>query len=425
VTKYFLLILALITCFNKNLFAISTIHTPITYGDVAIGESKIPLKATDFSIKIKLKGYKATAKLNDSSIQWVRVDQILLKPRIRLNIKINDASNNIHLSYDNQSILVHHTKDYGEAEFYFSLFQPENVLIYEGSEIIGSVEIAPKQNLNKRQTHVIDNTCARYKIKITGMDNEFLTMGCRAHRIGKMGKERYYLEVFWTSAEYTLLDGSSPPYLATFLDSRPAEMIVVNKLGHEKLISIRAKIPKRNHRIKTAYGLGPYALYSQEDGNINTSEVAPAIMLYSKFDLDEKNSIRGFDALIYGSSLFNNIGLYYANDVAQLLDRDLTITTLLGMQGMTFKFSGDTELFNQFIYPQGIELLWKNAFGIKNFIFSYGMFLSSSDTVKYNNLWIRWGKKYFWEINYIDWGYDDKYAKTWGLSIGIPFKQFF
>ena len=52
-----------------------------------------------------------------------------------------------------------------------------------------------------------------------------------------------------------------------------------------------------------------------------------------------------------------------------------------------------------------------HAFGIDGFLVNYGMFLSPDSNVQYNNIWIRWGKKYFWEINYIDWGFEDKYAK--------------
>ena len=79
------------------------------------------------------------------------------------------------------------------------------------------------------------------------------------------------------------------------------------------------------------------------------------------------------------------------------------------------------------IFPQGIEFLWKHAFGIKNYIVGGGGFASPSETVDYQNLWIRWGKDYFWELNYIYWGIpeEDHNAKMWGLSIGFPFKPFF
>lgn len=419
--------LLLIYIFSISVFASKDIYESITHGEVATGDHRINLSTNDFHINLETKSpVSIKANLVEESIQWVRVGEVLLKPRALITVKIKGKASQFHLNYDKQNILLHQNEEFAEASFYISLFQPEDVLVYQLGRIISQVIVHPKNIIgNKRKTHVIDYSCYRYKVEITGMDNEFLSVGCRDYQIGKFGDEKYLVELYWTSADYTLLDNSQTPYIAILTNNDPIEMTVVNRWGKIKKITIKARVPQRYKRLKTALGFGPYALYASENNQQSPTEIAPAFMIYAKFDLDKSNSLRAFDALIYKEALFNNVGVYYANDVANVYDKKITITTLLGFQGMTFKFNNDSELFNQFIFPQGLEVVYNHAFGIENFTFVYGMFLSPTESVKYNNLWIRWGKKYFWELNYIDWGYDDKYAKTWGLSIGIPFMQFF
>jgi hypothetical protein len=421
-------IIVTLCLFSISTYATSNMFKSITTGEVSLGDHRIELHESDFKVLKEIKSkynVEIEAYLLKNSIQWVRVGGVLLKPRARLKIIIKGGAKDYHLSYDSQNILLHQNANQAEAEFYVSLFQPEDIKLYYKNNSIGEVYLHSKKITNSRKTHVIDYSCYRYKLEIIGLDNEFVSVGCRDHKIGKFGKEAYMVEVYWTSADYTLPDYAQPPYLATFLNNNPVELTVVNREGKQKKISIKAQIPKRAYKLKTAIGFGPYAFNVSENGANTDSKVAPAFMIYAKYDLDKKNSLRAFDALIYKDALFNNSGVYYANDVAKVADNKITITTLLGFQGMSFQFDKDSKRFDQFIFPQGLEVVYKNAFGMENFTFVYGMFLSPSDSVKYNNIWIRWGTKYFWEINYIDWGVDDKYAKTWGLSIGIPFMQFF
>ena len=52
------------------------------------------------------------------------------------------------------------------------------------------------------------------------------------------------------------------------------------------------------------------------------------------------------------------------------------------------------------------------------------IFLIEVFFIEYRNVWVRWGKNYFWELNLIEWGQDDFKASMWGLSVGFPFKGF-
>ena len=418
----------------------------VSFGRVDIGESRINLKARDFKIDLNLKK-KANVKVKiiDKSIQWIRVEEVLLTPRARVEIAIEGNAQDYHLNYSGQAILMQQSKLNAHTEFYVSLFDRSPIKIYHSGEHIGDISFHTKTKKQKnkslkksmteinRKTHLIDYSCSRNDIQIKGLDGEYISLGCRTHRIGKFGSERPMMEILWTSANYRLMDSSQPPYIAVFLDNYPIKLKVQNHLGEIKEVEISARIPKRLHRLNTAYGFGPYAFHTSftENPDIKADkleykeDIAPAFMLYFNLKLSPMNSIRGFDAAVWKRSSFNNAGVYFASDVANILDGKLTITTLLGMQHLYFKFDKGYETINEPIFPQGIEFLYKHAFGIKNYIVSGGAFISPSETVDYQNIWIRWGKNYFWELNYIYWGKDQFDAGMYGLSIGLPFKGFF
>jgi hypothetical protein len=149
--------------------------------------------------------------------------------------------------------------------------------------------------------------------------------------------------------------------------------------------------------------------------------LAPSLMIYGKFDLTETASLKAFDALLYSKSLFNNSGLYFSYDLASLFDNKIFINALLGFQGIHYSFDRKTtNTVFEIIYPQGFEVLYKHAFGLENYNLFYGMFLSTGQQ-RYTNAWVRFGKRSFVELNYIDWGLDSNHIQMVGLSVGIPF----
>jgi hypothetical protein len=78
-------------------------------------------------------------------------------------------------------------------------------------------------------------------------------------------------------------------------------------------------------------------------------------------------------------------------------------------------------MFQQIIFPQGFEVVYRHAFGLRNYHLIYGMFLSTASDGSYENIWLRFGQKVFWELNWINWKYEDRQATSYGLSVGIPF----
>lgn len=407
----------------------------ISFKNVSLGDKRIELKKTDFNVKsnIKIPSNKYQILVDADSLQWVRIKKSFLIPRVKISIKLQGLAEDYLIKYKDHTLSLQKKEKYASLQFYYSLFDDENVKLYKNGKPIGHFSILINEHFSHKKAHLIDYSCSRNKIRIEGIDKDLLSVGCRTKKSGKIGSEKATLEVIWASANYKSLGQDKRPYLSTLTDENPTKITVVNKKGERKIITISAYVPKRIYRLNTALGLGPYAFETSFNKNLNSSSdkiqykspLSPAVMLYFNFKISKDISIRGFDAHISDKSTFNNAGGYLANNIAYLLDNKLIITTLLGAQYLYFNFDKDHEKISEPIYPQGVEFLYKHAFDIENYIISGGLFLSPSSEYDYQNIWIRWGKNYFWELNYIFWGKDRFNTSTYGLSIGFPLARFF
>lgn len=420
----------LFVCLSHQLFA----DENISFGKVQLGENRMRLVPKFFEIKIeKIQDISIKAFLVKKSFQWVRVRDVLLIPRGRISLYILGHESQFSVDYLDRSLHFQNKKAYAHSSFYVSLFNDQKINIYKKGKLAARISIKANNIAKKYKTHLIDYSCSRNDVKFKNLGGEFLSAGCRTQRIGVFGKEKPMLEVLWSSSNWRLLDGTKPPYIAVFLDNRPVKVKVKNHKNEIREIEIHAKVPKRLHRINTAIGFGPYAFDTSYQSDLEDSDTreekseatAPALMLYYNYKINEEVSLRGFDAFVFKESKFNNFGAYFANDVGSAFDKKLTITTLIGMQHLYFSFDEDTKEISEHIFPQGIEAVYRNAFGIKNYVIGGGFFLSPSENIDYQNIWIRWGKGFFWEVNYIYWGKEEFSAKMWGLSIGLPLKGFF
>jgi hypothetical protein len=398
----------------------------ISFGPVKVGENRIPLSSTDFEIQkdSSLKGIVA-AKLIKDSLQWIRVEKVLLSPRMKLAISVKKEAKNVTLEYEKKNILMQQVKNRAYAQFWYNLFYPDDIAIYVDGKKIGKLRVVPVLKERKsKNIHLVDYSCASSNIQISGLEQEYYSVGCWFSRSGKIGKEKGTLQVFISTPNLKLQNGSLPPYRINMVHGHASKVNMVDGQGNVREVTIKSDIPKRVHRFKTAIGFGPYLMTSQHGDKIETDRLTSPLFLYGKFDLKPNTSFRFFDAAIYQKSFFNNFGFYFAYDAGHALDGRFVITPLLGIQTISFDHRDTDDMYSEVIYPQGFEFAYRHAFGFKNFHMVYGMFISTKSSEDYKNVWLRWGKRTFWEVNFLSWRNGLRYSKSWGLSVGIPFLSF-
>jgi hypothetical protein len=386
-------------------------------------QSKIKLNELDFKFEYSVMTHKVHAKFVPNSIEWIRLDDTLLVPRARVEILVDLMPQNLNIKYLNYSHTFQKVNEkQSKIQLYVSLFQSNEISIYHKGKIYSNIII---KNISKTRskTHLIDYSCYPYHLKIESFDNEYLSLGCKESLTGKAGSEKKILQVFWATSDFKLMDQSPAPYLTTLADDQPAIINVINTQGEIKKIKISATIPDRYHRLRLALGFGPYDYFARNLKQDFDKSSTMAIMLYGKFDLTNEHSLKLFNAYLNEKTTFNNFGVYFSSDIAKIWNNRLVFNTLLGFQGLRFNSPDQTNM-SQFIYPQGLEVTLNHPFELKNYKLILGGFISPERNVTYHNLWLRFGKKIFYEINYLSWQQNNNYIRAYGLSIGVPLAKF-
>jgi len=419
--KSYLLILLLFPIFSVHAVDLKK----MAFGDLKKGQANVEITEADFEVITPNLDFKIKSALVKNSIHWVRLDDILLAPRARIEILAKTGSRDISLRYRGQSILLQDKKDNTSyAQFFIELFQPEQIEVYYQGEKVGQIKVITKDKERKR-SHLIDYSCSKFQLQVAGLENEFLTVGCKEIIVGKFGAEKPMLQVYFALSDYKILDRSAPPYIVTLNSNSTSTISIINSEEEVKEFTIKATLPARFKRLKFAFGIGPYSYITQNKLTETDEGLPMAYMLYGKYDINPSTSIKLFDAFITKKTTFNNSGMYLSNDIAKLLDNRVTINTLLGFQGLYFKPEGDEPTANSMIFPQGIEVTYHHPFDLDNYQLVFGAFLSTASDLTYTNIWVRFGKRVFWELNYIDWGDTTHYLRTYGLSVGFPLASFF
>ncbi len=398
----------------------------VSFGPVQIGDSRVPLELNDFKVEKEFKSPFVKSNLIKGSVQWIRSSSNLLTPRARMGIHILKNQNNIHIEFGGKNVIPQKRGKYLYTELFVNLFDPGVIKIVQSNTVIEKLHTFSEIIDKKKNTKLIDYSCVRYGLNIKGLDDVYMSVGCRLERVGTWGYEKPFLEVTFSATNISLINGKKPPFTTFIKDNSPVSFKVVDQEGKHRSVQLEARLPKRLNRVKTAFGFGPAGLYGESVIKKDDWKIAPVLYLYGKLELTRHTSVRVFDALAYNKTIFNNSGFYFAYQLADALDGRLEIVPLLGAQGLYFK-QGDglSEAQNKVIFPQGAEINYKNAFGVENYLISFGIFLSTQSDVEYTNTWVRWGKGPFWEFNYITWGQNGYVSKMAGLSIGLPLMNFF
>lgn len=421
-----------------------TFSQALSIGQITLGSDPHYFQLNEFQI-ISMNPSIQTQWLNES-LQWIRNDKNQLLPQVILKIDIIGDHYPLFI-YTNNTLFIptyhnDNSKIYSSLQIPINLFNPPNIQIYEGSKKIDTLKIIAKtnnqlqnsnsQNDSKLSKHWIDHTCLGYNVRIENLDNQYLSIGCQMQRTGAFGSEKPRLEIFFNSPNLKPLSVQNTyqinilnnPVEFIFTESGSIKTEWIDVSNQEKVnFKLNASVPEKIPRVKLAIGFGPYSFSNKYLEHAKGPETTFSYMLYGKLSLTDSTSIKMFDALIYKDTFFNNSGAYYSFDVGRLLDGRIILGTLLGFQGIHYKYSENQPTEFEITYPQGFELTYLHPFGINQSYLNYGMFLSTTQEI-YKNIWLRFGQKIFYELNYFNWEKDKSKIEMWGISVGIPIGQF-
>ncbi len=385
-----------------------------------VGETRVEVDLKDFTLSHK--NQEVAAYFMPKTVNWQRNRDNLLTPRVLLKMAISPSllSERTMIEHNNSTYFLSVSKNgVGVIDLPIDLFNPGVIKVFKGSDLVDEITIEASSEKKKKNKQLIDYSCSPYFLKIKGGENDYLSVGCKLERVGDMGQETPRLLVTLSSTNMIAFNGNQPPFKLILTDNSPVLIQFKNKKNETKNLSIEAILPKRVHRLKVAMGLGPYFSSSSKSNQQESGQVSGSLMFYGKFDLTQSSSLRFFNATVYPKTLFNNAGLYFSYDLAEILDGRIVLNTLLGLQGIHYKHNQDSKLSFDFLYPQGFEFTYKHLFNRENYHLTYGMFLSSGEK-NYTNAWLRYGTSLFYEVNYISWENKSIKYHTWGLSVGFP-----
>ncbi len=402
---------------------------PLIMGLTPLGERRMELSSQDFEIKVdKLSPGLSEVpsmsfRLVEESLQWVRLNRVLLLPRMHLEIEAPDLEGDLSAQYLGTRFVAQRTAEGRQLlRFHYLLFTPRPITLFSGQGPLATVYV---QAQTDTPIHLIDYSCSPYSLRVTGLDAHFLSAGCLLERSGRFGREQCHLKVLLATPNLGLGSQVSTP-LTLHLDHGQSSQFQLQSLDDQtQTVSVQAQVPAHVPRLRLATGFGPHSLFYREQGLGEKTRFTSPFLLYGRLTLGEETSFRFFNGLFYHGSLFNKWGLYFAYDMASALDYRLTVTPLLGLQTVTYRSEFSSRESTKGIYPQGFEFVYRHPFGLENYSLTYGVFLSPITNEHYRNTWLRFGRRVFWEINYLSWRDDSFYVKAWGLSLGFPIATFF
>ena len=245
------------------LFQIHVNAQTLSIGDYNIGSDPIALDLNDFHFQFKDPRIKSVFIQN--SLYWNRSEKNLVTPMIMIQITINQTLKPIQIKFADQIIIPMQKEGESISQIYINLFNLPPIEIFEDSKKIDEISIYSVSLSNLRKQKVwIDHTCLPYQLHFSGIETEYVSIGCKLDRVGSFGQEKPRLDVSFISTnvlagdEKSLFDHSALTFY--FNESSEIQTELFHKIEKKKIpLRLSAVLPEKISRIKLAVGIGPYS----------------------------------------------------------------------------------------------------------------------------------------------------------------------
>ena len=452
-----LLVFALFSgCGSGSLLA-STLSVPQQPAEEVLSES-VPTAfapadfgAEDYEVRwIGKPIYGVSAQLESRSLEWVRISEVLVIPRARLNLTADSIEKGtVSSAKFVQAFSIAETKRgaggtravVGRAQIPVALISGEQnpiqvTVVRNGAVSQGALQIRFKpRTISKTPRVFLDPSCSRFDVSTLHSafrQDEWAYIGCRLVQAHGAAYRTSSLEVFifWDNVGQKIrvsgieTSPAVPSIWALRLRSEPGSVhlraMPPELPPHE--IQLAYRIPKDLYYGSIGLGLGPYAC-TLRDGSNEVSNWTLMPTIYVSYFISDSMRLTAFDATTLNRQFISDLGLYLNSESIRTMDRRVAINLMLGVHSIGFRANG------QYYYtvgvPQGLEMM------VTDFLMParnlhLGAFIYPSIQGKaYYNTWLRWGSsRLFGEVNYISW--EENISETHfssrslGISVGFP-----
>jgi hypothetical protein len=379
--------------------------------------------------------------IEDGSLQWVRVAEVIALPRARLVVEAESIDAGVVESGKfSQPIVVKESR--GTAAVPIALVSNPSNRIHLRVERAGleldaeiAVRFTPRPSLERPLVYE-DPSCSRTQLRArTGGAPGWMYVGCRVLHTQAEEHVTSSLEVFvfWDGVGRTIdVDGvptpeGAPSLWTLRLRSKPGSVVLRTLPGKDGAeppgeVLLTYTVPEVVHDGSLGMGIGPYWL-TFRNGGAETQHATPMPTLYASYAVSDEVRFVAFDATTLDAQLDTNLGVYLLTTSARGIDRRLRVDIMLGATLIGFRTPGEYHLVPS--VPQGVELTYVDFLARRHDL-KMGGFVYPVSGSSYYNVWVRWGRSsFFGEVNFISWqatvGGVSFFSRAVGFSLAWPF----
>ncbi|OFZ53361.1 MAG: hypothetical protein A2428_10385 [Bdellovibrionales bacterium RIFOXYC1_FULL_54_43] len=387
-----------------------------------------------------------TVRIEERSLEWVRVSELLVLPRARILFEMDRIEGGRITSAGFSQAVSVQGGHQGRAEIPVALISGDQNPIElrirpfrEGvrapdtgvtKDIHGKLRVVFRPRSESKTARVyLDTSCSRYGLKTESLGfkaDEWVYIGCRmVHTESIYRTSSLEVLVYWDNVGQSILVGgietpsSSVSLWPLRLYADPGT-ILLRAGSHE--MRLRYSIPRQLHHGAVSLGIGPYAFnFRDESHEVSNTTLMPT--LYSSYFITESMRLVAFGAVTANAQLISDFGVYLSSEYIRTLDRRVAVNLMLGVHSIAFRTGG--QYYFLLGAPQGAEVVVYDFLGRARNLTLGGFVYPSIQGKAYYNTWIRWGSgALFGEINYIAWEEkldSEQYSsRSMGVTLGFP-----
>ena len=385
---------------------------------------------------------EAVAELVPDSVEWVRLEDVVVVPRARLRIVFKHATTG-HVVYAGTTHPLRQEETRAATELEVALFSgPQQAIEVQLAGSAGAPATAARLWL-RRKPHAkaspmhanIDHSCSPFGVTVVSPQSagdDWFSVGCRrVYALGMFNRTQdLQMVVVWDNAgDDVEIGGASAPSPGASihrLSLAPGKGPVLLRSSKRKIELHYSLVAHPNYGM-LGVGIGPY-FYSFTGANEDLQALSPLVTVYGAYSMTDTTRIVAFGAVSLNEKIDTDIGLYLNYQSLRILDRRVSMNILLGAHLLAFVAKGQYQIRPS--APQGLEFIFRDAF-LPGYNFLAGAFLYPpfADTA-YGNVWVRYGNAaWFVEVNGIYWQEPFEGAsltsQNIGVSVGMPLVRFF